>query len=271
MTSALDDRLSPVLFIPHGGGPLPLLGDTGHRNLIRFLQGITSDLGKPSAICVISAHWEEPVATITSGESPWLIYDYYGFPDQAYAIQYPVQGLPKLATRIFDLLKCNGIEARLDDRRGFDHGLFVPLKIMFRNAQIPCVQLSLVHGLDPETHIKIGKAISALRKDNILFLGSGFSFHNLNAFVTPNNHASDAKNQSFENWLIDSCTNPKLSPHERETRLIRWKEAPNAGYCHPREEHLLPLHVCFGLSNAAPARLVFDGEVLEKKTSAFLW
>lgn len=270
MTSLVEGSLSPVLFIPHGGGPLPLLGDKSHRQLVSFLEAIAPALGTPSAICVISAHWEEQVATITSGESPVLIYDYYGFPDEAYNIQYPAVGSPKLANRIFDLLKHSGIDARLDDLRGFDHGLFVPLKIMFPNAQIPCVQLSLVQGLDPETHIRIGKALAALRQENVLIIGSGFSFHNLKAIFAPNRDAPDAKNEAFQDWLFDTCTNEKLSTHEREARLIGWKDAPYASYCHPREEHLLPLLVCFGLSNAA-AQLVFDGKVLGKKASAFLW
>jgi 4,5-DOPA dioxygenase extradiol len=270
MTYKSDHQLSHILFIPHGGGPLPLLGDKGHRHLVKFLQEIPSDLGQPSAILVISAHWEENIATITSGANPALIYDYYGFPEASYQIQYPAPGSPGLADKIFQLLTHSGIEVRLDRERGFDHGLFVPLKIMFPEANIPCVQLSLVRGLDPVTHINIGKALSALREENVLILGSGFSFHNLGAFFVRNSESPDLKNTAFEEWLIDSCTSPALSAGERETRLIHWRDAPYANYCHPREEHLLPLHVCLGLSDA-PARLVFNAEVLGKKASAFLW
>ncbi|MDD2740425.1 MAG: class III extradiol ring-cleavage dioxygenase [Methylomonas lenta] len=268
MLTELNDQLSRVLFIPHGGGPLPLLGDQGHQQLVNFLQDIVPSLGKPSAICLISAHWEENIPTITSANSPSLIYDYYGFPNEAYDIQYPASGSPNLATRIFELLKQSGIDARLDNQRGFDHGLFVPLKIMFPDADIPCVQLSLVHSLDAKTHIRIGNALADLRNENILFIGSGLSFHNLKAFFAPNRHEPDNKNQAFEAWLIDTCTH--LSTDEREARMIQWKDAPYANYCHPREEHLLPLLVCLGLSNSA-ARLVFDGEVMGKKTCAFLW
>jgi len=265
-----DDRLGPVLFIPHGGGPLPLLGDQGHQNLVDFLQEIRPSLGQPSAIVVISAHWEESLVTITSGATPALIYDYYGFPDEAYRIQYPVPGSPGLADKILRLLQYNGISARLDSRRGFDHGLFVPLKIMFPAAEIPCVQLSLVNSLDPATHIKIGKALAELRKDNVAIIGSGFSFHNLNAFFAPDREAHDAKNEAFEAWLIDTCTKDDLSSQEREARLIGWRNAPYADYCHPREEHLLPLHVCVGFTSA-PAKLVFEGRILGKKASAFRW
>jgi len=261
--------LSPVLFIPHGGGPLPLLDGPGHSELIDFLQGISARIPRPSAICVISAHWEEPVATVTSNASPSLIYDYYGFPENAYAIQYPVPGSPSLANKIYSALQSSGIPARLDEQRGFDHGLFVPLKLMFPDATIPCVQLSLLNNLDPAGHIAIGKALRPLREDNVLFIGSGFSFHNMRAFFS-GNQGLDKQNIAFENWLIDTCISPKYSFSERTSRLIDWTHAPTARYCHPREEHLLPLHVCAGLSEEA-AELMFDGEVLGKRACAFVW
>ena len=146
MTSLLEGPLSPVLFIPHGGGPLPLLGDKGHRQLVSFLEDIAPALGTPSAICVISAHWEEQVATITSGESPALIYDYYGFPGEAYDIQYPAAGSPKLAKRIFDLLKHSGIDARLDDHRGFGRLFVADKNRLFRQGDI---NLRILYGIDP--------------------------------------------------------------------------------------------------------------------------
>jgi len=223
----------------------------------------------PSAICVISAHWEASVATITNGQAPSLMYDYYGFPDDAYAIRYPVKGSPQLAGKIFDALQQNGIPARLDEQRGFDHGLFVPLKLMLPSADIPCVQLSLLNNLDPAAHLAIGKALRPLRRDNILFIGSGFSFHNMQAFFKGTSNP-DQQNNAFQEWLIDTCTNQKLSQSERVSRLIAWESAPAARYCHPREEHLLPLHVCAGLSDEA-AELVFYDDVLGKKSCGFIW
>lgn len=261
---------SPVLFIPHGGGPLPLLGDSGHQNMVDFLKRITPRLGRPTAILIISAHWETDKVTITSGKTPSLIYDYYGFPDEAYDIEYPAPGDPVLANKIYNSLRDSGIEATLDEQRGFDHGLFVPLKIMYPDASIPCVQLSLLSNLDPESHINIGKALTDLRQEKILVVGSGFSFHNLKAFFTQPKNAPDAENEAFERWLIDTCTNKDISTDERESRLINWSDAPFARYCHPREEHLLPLHVCYGMCNSA-AELVFDDKILGKKASAFLW
>ena len=258
-----------VLFIPHGGGPLPLLGDKGHQELVDFLERITPTLARPSAILVISAHWEEGIATITGGEMPELIYDYAGFPEEAYQIKYPAAGNPQLAEKLFTLLQNNGIEARLDNHRGFDHGLFVPLKIMFPDASIPCVQLSLLDSLDAKEHIRIGNALTELRNENLLIIGSGFSFHNMRAFFQSND-GPDEKNEEFERWLINTCTNGDIPENERERKLAQWSAAAFARYCHPREEHLLPLHVCYGVCRST-AKLVFDGKVIGKKASAFLW
>jgi len=269
MKNILANKLSSVLFIPHGGGPLPLLGDADHLDMVNFLRNITPTLGKPSAILVISAHWEEDKVTITSGKTPPLIYDYSGFPDETYEIQYPALGNPKLAERIYHLLQDNGVEAKLDNDRGFDHGLFVPLKIMFPDANIPCIQLSLLNSLNPKAHIKIGKALSELRNENVLIIGSGFSFHNMKVFFKTMD-TPDKKNEAFEHWLIDTCTNNGITANEREEKLEAWADAPFARYCHPREEHLLPLHICYGSCNSV-AELVFDGKVVGKKTSAFLW
>ncbi len=261
---------TPVLYFPHGGGPLPLLGDAGHKNMVDFLTAITPTFAEPSAILVISAHWEEAQATITSGQLPPLIYDYYGFPDEAYRIQYPAPGDPALAREIFRLLKQSGMEARLDPERGFDHGLFVPLKIMYPDAKIPCVQLSLLSGLDPGAHLRLGRALAELRKTNMLILGSGFSFHNLREFFSSDYGTPDPRNEAFQQWLLDTCTTAETTREKREEQLMNWESAPFARYCHPREEHLLPLQVCCGLTGTA-AKVVFDGDVLGKRSVALLW
>ena len=270
MNSESNSLPGSVIYLSHGGGPLPLLGDKGHQNMINIIKEVTPTLIKPAAILVISAHWEAGKPTITSGAFPSLIYDYYGFPKESYEIEYPAPGAPELANKIFNLLERAGIEATLDDRRGFDHGLFVPLKIMYPDANIPCVQLSLVNSLQPEDHIQIGKALADLRKDNVLVIGSGFSFHNLKEFFAPSTKESQAMNKSFERWLIDTCANPLLTEEEREQRLNNWDRAPAARYCHPREEHLLPLHVCYGVAGAA-AKKVFEFEIMGKMASVFIW
>lgn len=261
---------APVLFLPHGGGPLPLLGDPHHAVLAGFLGTIGSELGRPSAILVISAHWETRVPTLTGGAHPPLIYDYSGFPAEAYSITYPAPGAPALAGDIRQLLHDGGIEAEVDAARGFDHGLFVPLGLMYPDADIPCVQLSLVHGLDPALHVRLGRALAGLRTRNVLVIGSGFSFHNLRAFFAGRPGTPDPDNDAFQDWLVGTCTAPDLDEDERLRRLVDWERAPHARYCHPRAEHLLPLHVCYGLAGG-PARVVFDDAVLGKRAVGLQW
>ena len=270
MTSGKIPRKTRALFLSHGGGPLPLLGDPAHEEMVRGLQSIAATIDRPEAIIVISAHWEEAVATITGADNPDIIYDYYGFPPESYEIRYPAPGHPGLAGRLHACLQQKGVEAALDAGRGFDHGLFIPLKIMYPEADIPCIQLSLLASLDPAAHIALGAAISDMRRDGILVIGSGFSFHNLKAFFSPGASRPDAKNDAFERWLIDTCSNPDLDEAERTRRLIRWEEAPHARYCHPREEHLLPLHVCYGIEKRA-AEAVLPMRILNKNASLYLW
>jgi 4,5-DOPA dioxygenase extradiol len=270
MGSSVGASGSSVLYVSHGGGPLPLLGDPGHKELVENLETMATIVPKPSAILVISAHWEEARPTITGGANPPLLYDYYGFPEESYEIQYPAPGEPSLARRISDLLADDGIEAVLDEQRGFDHGVFVPLKIMVPDATIPCVQLSLVRGLRPDVHIRIGKALAPLVDGDILVLGSGFSFHNLRAFFSPSTPEVQAMNEAFEAWLIETCSSRELSEDEREGRLVDWTSAPAARFCHPREEHLLPLHVCYGFAKSL-AKRVFRLEIMGKQASTYLW
>ncbi|AZQ11816.1 DODA-type extradiol aromatic ring-opening family dioxygenase [Shewanella khirikhana] len=268
-TSTLNATTAPVLFIPHGGGPLPLLGDPGHQELVAFLKALPASLPKPDAILVISAHWEESQPTITGAEQPGLIYDYYGFAPESYQIRYPAPGQPVLARRIKGLLAEAGIAAHIDNERGFDHGMFVPLALMYPEANIPCVQLSLVKGLSPAQHIAIGKALAALKNDNVLILGSGFSFHNLREFR--NGATQDLLNLAFEDWLAGCLLDTNTDAAAKASALIHWQQAPGALHCHPREEHLLPLHLCFGAAGDAPARQIFDGHILGKKSSGWQW
>jgi aromatic ring-opening dioxygenase catalytic subunit (LigB family) len=258
-----------IVYFSHGGGPLPILGDASHKAMVDFMTRLPSQLTRPDAILVVSAHWEEGAATLLGAQNPAMFYDYYGFPDQAYEIKYPAPGSPELAKRIAGLLEIGNIPARIDVQRGFDHGLFIPLKLMYPNADIPSLQLSLLRGLSPAAHIALGKTLRELMKENILVIGSGFSFHNLGAFSWQGGSAPDPANDAFQNWLIDVCAGPITQP-KREKRLIEWEKAPSARYCHPREEHLLPLHVCLAMADK-PAKLVFDDQILGKRGVAFLW
>jgi len=263
------EKKAQIIYFGHGGGPLPILGDASHQGMIDFMTRLPSQLKKPDAILVISAHWEETYATLMGASHPPMLYDYYGFPEESYTIQYPAPGSPELAHKITELLKTNHVPAQIDPVRGFDHGLFIPLKLMYPQADIPCLQLSLVKGLNSEAHINLGKALRGLLNENILVIGSGFSFHNLRAFFGNQPGTPDPANDAFQDWLIETCTAP-TPQSEREKRMIEWEKAPSARYCHPREEHLLPLHVCIGMAGI-PAKLIFDDEIFGKRNVAFQW
>ncbi|MEP0074029.1 MAG: class III extradiol ring-cleavage dioxygenase [Marinomonas sp.] len=265
-----------IVYISHGGGPMPLLNDPSHNEMIHTLKEIAKNVGKPSAILVISAHWETKIPTVTSAQNPNLIYDYYGFPEAAYQIQYPCLGSPELAHKTVDTLKQQGIDAAQDETRGFDHGLFVPLKLMYPDADIPCVQLSLAQSLDAELHIQIGTALQNLDWDNLLIIGSGFSFHNMKAFFSENSPQANVKNIEFDDWLTRTMEDSnfsgenKLSEDNRKQALIDWARAPSATFCHPREEHLIPLHVCYGAANKASDH-TYKTQILNKQASMFAW
>ena len=247
MNQTSSESKAQIVYFSHGGGPLPILGDAGHKAMVDFMTSLPSRLKKPDAILVISAHWEESAATLLGAQNPPMFYDYYGFPKEAYEINYPAPGSPELANRIVGVLNKNNIPARLDPGRGFDHGLFIPLKMMYPQADIPSLQLSLLRGLNPAAHIALGKALRELMNENILVIGSGFSFHNMRAFLWEGTVEYDPSNDAFQNWLIETCTG-QMAQSKREERLTDWLQAPSARYCHPREEHLLPVHVCVGMA-----------------------
>ena len=260
---------APALFIPHGGGPLPLMQDPAHSQLVAFLSSVASQLPRPEAILVVSAHWEEASFRIQHQAEPDLLYDYYGFPPEAYQVSYPAPGAPEVARSAAELLSNSGIDVALDEQRGFDHGVFVPLKLMYPDANIPCLQISLRADMDPAAHVALGKALAPLRDQNVMILGSGSSFHNMTAFRDGSEGLQACK--AFDNWLYETCCNAPLE--DAEKCLLHWEGAPEARYAHPREEHLLPLHVCFGTavnSGQRPTH-VFNGDMMGFRMSSFLW
>lgn len=250
-----------VVYFSHGGGPLPLLGDQYHQEMVAFMKDLGTRLVRPDAIVVISAHWEKAKPTLLSAQNPSLLYDYYGFPKETYQITYPAPGNPKLAQRIASLLG----DADLDDKRGFDHGMFIPLSLMYPDASIPTIQLSLLSSLSSLGHWNLGEALRPLLEENILIIGSGFSFHNMQLFYQDD----DQKNNAFQEFLIESCATD-LPLEKRKEALVAWEKAPFARYCHPREEHLLPLHVCCSLAQTK-AEVVFDAPILKRRSVGFLW
>ena len=269
--SVIETPKAPVLFIPHGGGPLPLLGDVSHQIMNSFLKEISNHIQKPKKVVVISAHWEEEdVQIIGAQDHIPLLYDYYGFPKEAYQISYPVQGNKKLVAELVQLFEQHNIFVQHNKERGFDHGVFVPLKIMYPQADIDVVQISLCKNLDPTHHLKIGNILQKIRSNpEILILGSGFSFHNMQAFFQRGNQQMDVYNNAFQLWLTQVITDTDIS--YRKQSLIQWlQKAPFARFCHPREEHLMPLFVCAGASQEQ-GEIVFDDEIFGKRSLGFLW
>jgi len=261
---------SNIVFLSHGGGPLPLLGNPDHASLVQYLKQLGKDLKRPDAIVVFSAHWEASQVNITSHEAPSLIYDYSGFPPESYEITYPSPGQPSLAREISAALSKASIANQLDSQQGLDHGVFVPIKLMYPQADIPVVQVSLLNSLDAHQHIAIGKALQPLLAQNLLFIGSGFSFHNMRAFFSAQSNEDQEKNRAFEQWLKQVLMNKNTSEAERNQLLTAWTTAPHARFCHPREEHLLPLHICYGLAERA-ADLHESVQILGKQAGMFHW
>lgn len=260
----------PTIYLPHGGGPCffmdpPPEDPTRWVALQAYLQSLPSRLpGRPDALVVISAHWEAPHPTVLAAAQPGLLFDYYGFPPHTYQLTYPAPGAPHLAARVRALLRGADIECDEELKRGYDHGIFVPLKVSFPNADFPILQLSLQAGLDPARHIAVGRALAVLRDENILVIGSGLSFHNLSAFGSPAVHAPAAQ---FDRWLTQTvCEVPVM---EREARLSQWSLAPFARVCHPREEHLLPLMVAAGAAAGDAGVHAFSGTIWGKAISAY--
>lgn len=263
----------PTLFLPHGGGPCFFMdwtwgpADTWHATQ-RFLESIQASLpGPPTALLIISGHWEERAFTAGAAASPGLIYDYSGFPPHTYQLQWPAPGNPQLAERVADLLRDAGLPAGLSATRGYDHGVFVPLKVAFPEAQIPVVPLSLAAGVDgnlnPALHLAAGRALAALRDEGVLIIGSGMSFHNLRAYFRPE---TPEASRAFDGWLTGAV---QSSGAERDALLRSWATAPQARFAHPREEHLIPLMVAAGAGGDTPGERVFHDEPMGAVISAY--
>ena len=221
----------PTFFVPHGAGPCFFMdwnpADTWD-GMAAFLKGIASTLPQvPRAIVLVSGHWLEPEFRVTGHAAPPLIYDYGGFPPHTYELTYPAPGEPALAGRIAALLGEAGARTQVDPQRGFDHGVFIPLKLMFPRAEVPVVQLSLRRDMDPAAHIQIGRALTALRDEGVLIVGSGMSFHNMRGYGDARYTPLSAQ---FDQWLTDAVAS---DPARREALLTDWTSAPHARDSHP--------------------------------------
>ena len=270
--SDINQRL-PTLYIPHGGGPCffmdvpPGLPSDLWDSMAAYLRGLDSSIGaRPKAVLVISGHWEAARPTVNTAEHPSLLFDYYGFPEHTYRLTYPAPGSPKLATRVRDLLTTAGIPSAEDSDRGLDHGVFVPFKLVYPDADVPVVQLSLTANLDAATHLQMGRALAPLWDEGVLIVGSGMSYHNLRNFFSSAPQAVESAEQ-FDRWLNDAVTD--ASPSSRERKLTEWYSAPGARGCHPRPEHLIPLMVAAGAAGNDLAKRTFHDQIVGKSVAGF--
>lgn len=228
-----------------------------------FLRGVAETLPqRPRAILIVSGHWETEGFAFTGNPQPDLIFDYYGFPAETYALTYPAPGDPALAARARDLLLAAGLPASVDATRGLDHGVFVPMKVAFPDADIPVVEMSVDRTLDPARHLAAGRALAPLRDDNVLLLMTGMSFHNMRGYGDPR---ATEPSQQFDAWLTDAATR---GAEERAALLTGWAEAPAGRFSHPREEHLLPMMIAAGASDAAGTR-IYSEVVTKTALSAY--
>jgi aromatic ring-opening dioxygenase catalytic subunit (LigB family) len=262
----------PTLFIPHGGGPCffmePIGGPKDMWNkMAAYLRGLAAEVGqKPKAVLVISGHWETKKPTVNSSAQPPLLFDYYNFPDHTYHLTYPVPGSPALAEKVRELLAAAGFDSEEDNQRGLDHGVLVPFLLIYPEAKIPIVQLSLQQDLDPKTHLAMGRALAPLRDEGILIVASGMSFHNLRVLRSDDSMVNEAA-KHFDDWLAATVSMP--DDKARDQALIDWERAPFARLCHPEEEHLLPLMVAAGAAGTDRGRRTFSDRIWGKTLSGF--
>lgn len=265
----MQKKTLPTLYIPHGGGPCFFMdwtigpADTWDK-MEAWFRSLHQNIGtKPKAILMISAHWETEGFKVSNQSNPSLIYDYSGFPEHTYELTYPASGSPELAGDVAELLAKSCLTCEKDPNRGFDHGVFIPLKLMYPQAEIPVACLSINRNLNPALHLQLGKALQPLRNQGVLIIGSGMSYHNMRGFMT-----KEGKEDShqFDAWLTKSM---ELNEEERNQQLTQWELAPKAKACHPRDEHLTPLMVVAGAAGQDRGSCIFTDEVMGVAVSAY--
>lgn len=250
-------KLYPALFVCHGAGPLPVLGDPEHAGLAEkwreHVKHILAKYGPPSVIAVVSAHYNTATPCVGGGLMPEMLYDYGGFPKESYSLRYAAPGQPEVARQMVEALKAAGLDAQLDIRRPYDHGVFVPLLAMFPEARIPVVPVSVLTSDDPAEHIRMGLALRPFRERGVFFLGSGSSMHHFHNFGKPGAGAQfgDSLTEVLQGGP-DNSPEKRLEAMRHVSRLAGFAEAQPRG----AHEHLMPLLTLLGTANGNAATAV---------------
>ncbi len=257
----------PVLFVSHGGGPWSYVDSLKpmYARTERELRMLPRRLAeRPRAVLVVSAHWEASRFSISTASRPRMNYDYGGFPPHTYQISYPAPGDPMLAGRAQDLITAAGIEVLADPNKGFDHGVFVPLGLMYPAADMPIVMLSVKSDYDPQEHLALGRALAPLRDEGVLIIGSGLTYHNLRGL----NRESPAA-EVFTQYLNEAVALEDAPA--RDEKLLHWERAPQARTAHPREDHLMPLLVAAGAAGGDKGQILFSENVMKIPMTSYVF
>ncbi|MDO8403956.1 MAG: class III extradiol ring-cleavage dioxygenase [Pseudomonas sp.] len=228
----------PSLYISHGSPMLALEPGASGPALAR----LAAEMPKPEAIVIVSAHWESNDLLVSGNPRPETWHDFGGFPKALFEVQYPAPGNPQLAGEVVELLQADNLPARIDTKRPFDHGVWVPLSLMYPQADIPVVQVSLPTRGGPALQTRVGHALASLREHGVLLIGSGSITHNLRELdwhAGPESVEPWAR--TFRDWMIE-----KLAANDEAALHDYRQQAPNAVRNHPSDEHLLPLYFARG-------------------------
>jgi 4,5-DOPA dioxygenase extradiol len=238
----------PALFISHGSPELAVHDSPAHR----FLSGYAKSLPRPRRVLVVSAHWETDEPVVATGSHPRTVHDFRGFDRRLYDIRYPAAGDPELALEAAALLQGADFDIRADPEHGWDHGVWVPLHLLFPAGDVTVAQLSIQPAAGPEHHLKIGQALAPLRARGVMIVASGAMTHNLREYFSDEPQSAPAWVTAFTDWMHSKLEGGKIDELLDYRRL-----APYAARNHPEEEHLLPLFVPLGtVSPSEPVRRV---------------
>ncbi|MDF2119783.1 class III extradiol ring-cleavage dioxygenase [Roseiarcaceae bacterium H3SJ34-1] len=245
----MSDQQMPTLFLSHGS-PMTALHHSAARD---FLESYAAELPRPKAILIASAHFESRQPFVTADEKPEMIYDFGGFPQALFDMKYPAPGSPELAVRAATMLQGAGFEAHPVTGRGFDHGTWVPLKLMYPGADIPVVQLSVQTQKGAAHHLSLGEALRPLRDEGVLIVGSGSLTHNLYE-LSRRRSDLDAPVldwvKDFAEWIAE-----KIEAGDADAIADYKAKAPFAKENHPSEEHFLPLPFAMGAGGGKGKRV----------------